>query len=94
MIASEHGTSSAAPTPCTARATIELRDVGARPHHSEAAAKIADAEDEDAAPAEAVAGRAADQQQRGEAKRVGVDQPLHDGERGAQIGLDAPAARR
>src|SRR5262245_50077411 len=41
MIASEHGIKSAAPTPCTARAASSCAALAARPHHSDAAAKIA-----------------------------------------------------
>ena len=38
--ASEHGISSAAPKPCTARARISWATFGDNPHHSDAAAKI------------------------------------------------------
>ena len=41
MIARLPGTSSAPPSPCTARAAIKWRALGATPHHTDAAAKIA-----------------------------------------------------
>ena len=53
-----------------------------------------DADDEDPAPAEAVAQRAAEQDQRGQGQRVGVDRPLQPGHAGVQRLADGRAARR
>jgi len=53
-----------------------------------------DAEAEDVAQPEAVARRAADQQQRGEEQHVGIRHPLHVGERRAQVGADGRGGDR
>ena len=47
-----------------------------------------DAEQEDPAPAEPVTDRGGGEQQRREGQRVGVDEPLQVGQRGAELGLD------
>jgi hypothetical protein len=61
---------------------------GATPQATEAAAKRGDAERENAPPAEAVAGRAAEQDQRAEHQHVGIGHPLRALERCGKIGLD------
>ena len=74
--ASVLGTSSAAATPCSARAPISSRGVRARPRSQRRDSEAGDAEREDPAAAEHVAERAADEQQRAERQQVGVDHPL------------------
>ena len=73
--------------PCTARAAISW------PTWPTRAGDRGDGEDrhadqEDAPPAEAVAQRAADQQQRGEEERIRLDDPLRLGRRGVEFALD------
>ena len=59
--------SSAAPIPCTSRATMSTSGVGARPHSSEATANQTTPDDEHPPPAEPVAEGAAEQDQGREA---------------------------
>ena len=80
------GTSSAAPTPCRARAAISSPIDRDRPHHTDAAAKTA------TPPANTlrrprIAQRAAGQEQRRQRQRVGFDHPLHLGQRRVERGL-------
>ena len=88
MIDSVAGFSSAAPTPCTLRAAISEPALPARPHHSEAAVKIDEPDDEDPAPPEQVGELSAGEEQDAERQRVGVDHPLELRDRDAQIRAD------
>src|SRR5580698_6789660 len=74
--ASEQGIRRAAPKPWMARARINWPMLGENPHQSDAAAN-ADTDNENSAAAKPIGGRAADEQQCGKAKGVGVDQPLN-----------------
>ena len=80
MIARLLGTSSAPPTPCSARAATSAGRLGASAQASDASGEERDADREHAPPAEAVAGRAADQDQRAEHQHVAVDDPLQAGD--------------
>ena len=64
MIASEHGISSAAPAPCTARAPDNCVASVDKSAAERRGREDAGTDDEDAAAAELIAGGAADQQQR------------------------------
>ena len=66
----------------------------ANPPSSEAREKSSDAEDEDPAPPEQVAGPPAEQQQPAEGERVRVNDPFQVGPGEVQRILDAAAARR
>ena len=79
-IASDPGTSSAPATPCRARAPIRNSEVGAIAQSDRGDAEGDQADDEDPAAAELVAEAAADQQQRDQRQRVGLDHPLLAGE--------------
>ena len=74
--------------PCRPRAATSVSMFGASPHSAEAAGEAADAGEEDPAASEAVAERAAEQDERGERQRVGVDHPLQAGGAGAEVGTD------
>ena len=84
--ASDSGTASAAPMPCTERATISTMMLGAAAHADRRQREDRDADDEEFAPAEQIAERTADQDQRREKQGVGLDHPLH-------LGLVAPRSR-
>ena len=75
------GVSSAPPTPCRARARDEHRDVRREPAEQRRQREPDDADEEHPPPAEPVAERAAEQDQRGQGQRVAVDGPLQAGER-------------
>ena len=60
----------------------------------EATVKQHDAQQEHALAAELIAERSADEDQRAEEQRVGLDHPLHVGDRRAAGRPAAPAARR
>jgi hypothetical protein len=74
--ASEDGTIMAAPAPWTARAAISAPSEGASPQATEATVKPGQGGQEERPAAEAVARRAAKQQQAGQRCRVGVHHPL------------------
>ena len=78
------GTSSAAPTPCTARAAISCPIDRRQAAPGRGQREHRDADSEDLAPAEQVAQRPAGQQQRGQRQGVGLDHPLHVDERGVE----------
>ena len=71
------GTSSAAPTPWTARAAISSSMPGAAPHAGGGEREQHHAGREDPPASQAIAERAAHQDQGGEHQRVRLDDPLH-----------------
>ncbi len=73
MIARLPGVSSAAPMPCSPRASTSTSIVGAAAHITEATREPRDADDVHLAATEPVAQRSADEDQRGERERVGVE---------------------
>src|SRR5216683_8027062 len=80
MMARLPGTSSAPPTPCTARAMIRKVMFGANPHAAEASVKIV-------MPV-VVSQAAAYQDERGQKERVCLHDPLHIGNRRFQVCLE------
>ena len=80
---SADGATTAAPTPCTARAAISHQPVGAMPMRNDAVHEHRQAGDEHPAAAEQVAEPGAEQQQAAEDQRVGV---LHPGQPGRRPG--------
>ncbi len=81
------GTRSAAPIPCTPRATTSWVMCGASPHQIDATAKSATPDGEDAPPAQTVPQRSAGEDQRGEHEGVGFDDPLRLGDARAEFAL-------
>ena len=79
------GTSRAPPTPCSARATMSMPMLGARPHSKDAPVNRDQADDEHPLPAVLVAERAAEEEQRTEREEVGVDGPLEAGDAAAEV---------
>ena len=73
--ASEVGEAIAPPTPCRARAASSCHGLLGESAEQRGEGEQQDAEDEDPAAAEDVAGPAAEQQQAAEGERVGVDAP-------------------
>ena len=88
MIESVAGFISAAPTPCTTRASDQHVPGVREPAPERGDGEDDDADDEDQAPAVGVGELAADQHQRREAERVAGDDPLQLGEVGAEVFLD------
>ena len=72
----------------------QLLDVRGQPADQRGEREPHDPDQEHPPPAEVVAQRAAEQDQRGERERVGVDRPLQAGEPGAELGADAAPAPR
>ncbi len=85
MMARLAGTSRAAPTPCKARAAISASRPGRQAAGDGCGGEQRDADDEDLAPPEAVAQRAAHQHQRAQQEQIGIDDPLHLGQPGGRI---------
>ena len=82
------GSSSAAPTPCAARAASRTSRLGRERADEAGGGEQAGADDQQAAPAIMVAERAAEQEQRRQRQEIGVDHPLHVGRAGAVAGAD------
>ena len=80
MIDSVPGSSSAAPTPWSARNTINVPVLPETPHPNEARVKIGQTDQERLLAAVAVAQDAAGQEQRREREHVAVDDPLESGD--------------
>ena len=87
-IASEPGTSSAPAIPCRARAPIRNSTVGRDRAERRGGAEGDQPDDEHPPPAELVAERAADQEQRDQRQHVGLDDPLLAGEAGVEVVAD------
>ena len=85
------GVTIAPPTPCSARAAISTSIDGESAAAADASVKIAEADDEQALAAEAVAERGAREQQHREGQRVGVHGPLElvDATRAGRAGSSA-----
>ena len=79
------GVSSAPPMPCKTRPAIITSRFGATAQISEATANQIDAGQKGPAPAEPVAERTAQQDQRGQHQHVAVDDPLQAGDVGVQV---------
>ena len=88
MIARLPGTSRAPPIPCSARAAISTSVFGAAPQMTDAAVNESKPEHEHAAAPEAVAERAAEDDQRAEGEQVRVGDPLQVAEAGVQVARD------
>ena len=69
------GVISAAPRPCTTRATMSRSTSPDRPHHSEASVKTDEPDEVEVLRAEAVAEPAGDQQRHGVGEQVGAGDP-------------------
>ena len=78
------GTSSAPPTPCTARAAMSWPILAETPHHAEAMEKRTTPDAKDSAASVEIAERAACKQQRGKKEGVAFHHPLHVGNRRVQ----------
>ena len=89
MSASEQGINSAAPKPCTARASDEHRDVRGQPAAHRGHGKDREADQKDPPPPEPIGGGATQQQQGGNAEGVGVEDPLHRRQSRVERRLDA-----
>ena len=89
MIARLPGTRNAAPIPCSARPAIERAAPRSRGRtRTDASVKQRDADEKDALAPELIAQRSADENQRAEKQRVGLDHPLDVGDRRVKIGLE------
>ena len=88
MIARLPGTSSAPAAPCTARAIASTVASGASRARDARDGERHEAGDEDPPAAEAIAERAAEQQERGERDEVRVDRPLQTRDVGLQVAAD------
>ena len=87
MIARLPGVSSAARRPAARGRRPAPRSSARAAHSTDATANHDDARDEDRG-AQPVAQRAADEDQRGERERVGVDDPLRPGDTGVEVAVD------
>ena len=81
------GITNAAPAPCTARPTMTSSAESARPLIERAEGEHAEADEQRALAAEAVAEGAGGEQQPGEHQGVGVDDPLQHRGAGVELGL-------
>ena len=88
MIARLPGTSSAPAAPWNARAIASTVASDASAHATDASGERHEPGEEDPAAAEAVAERAAEEQERGERDEVRVERPLQTGDVGLQVAAD------
>ena len=83
------GVSSAPPTPCNARAAMRTGDVRGQPAGERRQREPRHPDEEDPPTAEVVAQRPAEQDERRQRQRVGVDRPLQIAEARVELGADA-----